>query len=226
MEDNTIRELRSAPFLDAATKGRTIHGYAAVYDSPWNDDLVEQMGYVEKIARGAFRKALGRAGNVPLLHQHEERSASQVLATTRNQSLRLKDDAKGLYFEADLRRGVQGDEMLEAIRRGDIWGVSYGMASNPRTDSTYDYGPPRTRTIRNMSKLLDVTLTFEPCYEAATVELRSQGFVAIPMQELFFGAEEQGEKAAGEFSSHDAAYFDARRRALEQSILEKGGTLA
>jgi len=214
-------ELRSAALVDADVKGRTVRGYAAVYDSPWSDDLIEQTGYVEKIARGAFRKALGKAGNVPLLKEHKRETR---LATTRNKSLRLKDDAKGLYFEADLPNTQEGKDTLEEIRSGLVWGMSYGFSSDPRQDSTYTYNP-RTRTITNIQKLLDVTLTFEPSYEAATVELRSQGFVALPMQELFDGAEEQVEDAAGEFSSHDVSHFIARRRALEMSILEKGGRL-
>lgn len=220
---DVVRELRSAGLVDAAIKGRTIHGYAAVYDSPWNDQLIEEMGYVEKVARGAFRKALAKSGNVPLLWQHERRA---MLATTRNKSLRLKDDAKGLYFEADLPKTALGNDVLEQLKRGDVWGMSYGMASVPSRDSTYEYSPPPpTRTVNNIERLLDVTLTYEPSYEQATVELRSQGFVAIPMQELFSGAEEQAEQAAGEFSSHDVSHFDARRRALELSILEKGGVL-
>ncbi len=218
-----VRELRSASLVDTDVRGRTVRGYAAVYDSPWNDALIEEMGYVETIARGAFRKALGKSRNVPLLLQHETRD---MLATTRNKSLRLKDEPKGLYFEADLPNTQLGNDTLEQIKRGDIWGMSYGMASAPSMDSSYRrYPPPPQRTIKNIQRLLDVSLTYEPSYEAATVELRSQGFVALPMQELFDGAEEQVEHAAGEFSSHDATHFIARRRALEQSILEKGGML-
>jgi HK97 family phage prohead protease len=218
-----VRELRSASLVDADIKGRTVRGYAAVYDAPWSDDLIEEMGYVEKVARGAFRKALGRAGNVPLLLQHESRA---MMANTRNKSLRLKDESKGLYFEADLANTSLGNDVLEQVRRGDIWGVSYGMATDPEQDSSYTRTPPPPqRTINNIHRLLDVTLTYEPSYEAATVELRSKGFVAIPMQELFGGAEEQAEDAAGEFSSHDVSHFIARRRALEQSILEQGGRL-
>lgn len=224
--DEFVRELRSASLIDADTKGRTVRGYAAVYDSPWNDALIEEMGYVETIARGAFRKALGRSGNVPLLVDHEARTSIDKLATTRNQSLRLKDDAKGLYFEADLPNTSLGNDVLELVKRGDIWGMSYGMATT-HEDSDYrrDTTPP-ARIIRNIQKLLDVTLTGDPAYEAASVELRSKGFVALPMQELFGGAEEQAEDAAGEFSSHDASHFIARRRALEQSILAKGGRLS
>lgn len=217
------RELRSAELVDAAIKGRTIHGYAAVYDSPWSDSLIEDTGYIEKVAHGAFRKALGNAGNVPLLWQHDN---DAMLATTRNRSLRLKDDAKGLYFEADLPNTTLGNDVLEQIRRGDVWGMSYGFRSDPQQDSSYTYSPPPPmRTLNNVRRLLDVTLTWQPAYEATSVELRSKGFVALPMQELFSGAEEQAEHAAGEFSSHDMSHFQARRRALELSILEKGGTL-
>lgn len=217
-----VKELRSASLIDADIQGRTVRGFAAVYDSPWNDVLVEQMGYVESIARGAFRKALGRAGNVPLLREHRRHD---MLATTRNKSLRLKDEAKGLYFEADLPKTQLGNDTLEQIKRGDVWGMSYGMATTAGDSTFTRTTTPPKRTINNIQRLLDVTLTYEPSYEAATVELRSQGFVAIPMQEIFDGAEEQIEEAAGETSSHDVSHFIARRRALEQSILEQGGFL-
>lgn len=220
-EVTIVRELRSASLVDADVKGRTIRGIAAVYDTPWSADLIEQMGYVETIKHGAFRKALGRAGNVPLSREHEGR-----LATTRNQSLRLKDDPRGLMVEADMPKTRLGDDTLEEIRSGLLWGMSYGMASDPHKDSVFDrMARPPTRTITNIQKLLDVTLTGDPAYDATSVELRSRGFVALPMQELLEGAEEQLENAAGEFSSHDVSHFIARRRALEQSILEQGGGL-
>jgi len=214
-----VRELRSAPLVDQDVQGRTVRGYAAVYDSPWSQELIEATGYIEKIARGAFRKALGRAGNVPLLKEHVRDSR---LATTRNKSLRLKDDAKGLYFEADIPKTQAGDDTLEEIRSGLVWGMSYGMATDPQRDSTYTYNP-NTRTITNIEKLLDVTLTFDPAYDAATVELRSKGFVALPMQEIFNGAEEQVGEAAGEVSSFRRdPDIDRRVMAVSQSILEEG----
>lgn len=218
-------ELRSASLVDAEVKGRTVRGYAAVYDSPWNERLIDAMGYVETIKHGAFRKALTRSGNVPLLVDHEARTSIDKLATTRNHSLRLRDEPKGLYFEADIPNTQLGNDVLELVGRGDIWGMSYGMATT-REDSSYRSNPPPPqRTINNIQQLLDVTLTGDPAYEAATVELRSRGFVALPMQELFDGAEVQVEDAAGVDTSHDVSHFIARRRALEQSILEQGGFL-
>lgn len=217
---DAVRELRSASLVDAEVKGRTVRGYAAVYDTPWNDWLIEQMGYVEKVAHGAFRKALTRSDNVPLLWQHDRNS---MLATTRNQTLRLKDDARGLYFEADLPNTQLGNDLREMIARGDVRGMSYGIAALP-TDSRIERTQPPTRIVSNAQRLLDVTLTYEPAYESSTVELRTQGFAAISLQELTAGEEAQDGDAAGDTTSLGADGYSRRERELRISILERGGT--
>jgi HK97 family phage prohead protease len=104
-----VNEYRAAALVGSEVKGRTLHGYAATFDSPWNKRLVEARGYVETIRRGAFRKALGRSDNVPLLWQHERRD---MLATTGAGTLRLKEDGRGLYFEADLPENPLGEYVL------------------------------------------------------------------------------------------------------------------
>ena len=214
-----IRELRSAALVDATLKGRTVGGYAAVFDTPWNDTLTQERGYVETIARGAFRKALTTSGNVPLLWQHERRD---MLATTQNHTLRLKEDGRGLAFEADLPDNPLGDYVRSMVERGDVKGMSFGMAST-REDSTVENRAGRYhRTINNMQRLLDVTLTYEPSYEAATVELRSLGFAALPLQELTDGVEAQIGDAATEVPSLEASLFH-RQAGIRLAILEQGG---
>lgn len=216
-----VREVRSAELVDAAVSGRTISGYAAVYETPWSDALTEQMGYVEKVARGAFRKALGRSDNVPLLWQHDRNA---MLATTRGGTLKLKEDGRGLAIEAELPDTQLGNDVLEHIRRGDVAGMSYGIATAP-SDSTLDRrSAPPVRIVRGAQKLLDVTLTYEPAYEASSVELRSMGFVALPLQEIAPGSEEQIGEAAGDGSSHETSLL-GREIELRLAILEQGGIL-
>ena len=216
------RETRTVNLVDTEVRGRTLHGYAAVYDTPWNERLVEEMGYVEKIARGAFRKALSRSDNVPLLWQHDHRD---VLATTKAKTLRLREDGRGLAFEADLPNTQLGNDVREMVRRGDVQGMSYGIATT-RDDSAIDWGTqPPTRMVRNAQRLLDVTLTWEPSYEASTVELRSMGFAALPLQEIAGGLEEQTGDAATADSSLTASQAFRRLAEVRLSILEKGGVL-
>src|SRR4029453_16133887 len=100
--------------------------------SPWNDRLVEEMGYVETVARGAFRKALGRSSNVPLLWQHEHRD---MLATTGAGTLRLREDGRGLAFEAELPGHPLREEARSMVARGEVGGMSYGLQSRPEDSS-------------------------------------------------------------------------------------------
>ena len=213
------REFRTAELVDAEASGRTVRGYAAVYDAPWQDALVEEMGYAEEVARGAFRKALSRSDNVPLLWQHERRD---MLATTGAGTLRLKDEPRGLAFEAELPENPLGDYVLSMIQRGDVRGVSYGIATRKSDSSMEKRGGSWVRRVNNAQKLLDVSLTYEPSYEAATVELRSMGFAALPLQEFVDGNEAQVDEAATDTAS--IAMLDYRKRlaAVEIEILEGG----
>jgi len=216
-------EYRAASLVDAEIKGRTVRGLAAVYDQPWSEALAQKNGYVEKFARGAFRKALGRKEyNVPLLWQHERRD---MLATTKNDTLRLRDDPKGLYFEGDLRENPLGEYVRSMVDRGDATGVSVGMNSQPADSTVTRKDGIYQRTINNIHHLLDVSLTYEPSYPAATAELRSMSLVALPLQELLAGAEAQLEDAAEAVTSHEAVKYLQRDRELRIELLSKGGVL-
>lgn len=218
MPENPRRELRSATLADIEAKGRTVHGFAAVYDTPWRDDAIEQMGYVEEVARGAFRKALSRSPNVPLLWQHERRD---MLATTGAGTMRLKDEPRGLYFEAELPQNPLGDYVLSMVERGDVRGMSYGIETLPADSTVEKRGLQYVRRVNNAQRLLDVSMTYEPTYEAATVELRSLGFAALPLQELLDGNEEQVEPAVADTSSIAMLEYRRRTAAVLISILEE-----
>jgi phage head maturation protease len=74
---------------DIDTRGRTVHGYAAVYDVP-SEDLG---GYRERIAPGAFADVLG--SDVRALLNHDP---NEVLGRTKSGTLRLFDEQRGLRF--------------------------------------------------------------------------------------------------------------------------------
>lgn len=196
-------ERRSVELVDAEMKGRLFRGYAAVFDTPWNEKLTEATGYVEKVARGVFRKALTRSDNVPLLLEHDPH---QLLATTQSGNLRLKEDGRGLLTEAKLPDNALAEYARSLIDAGDMRGMSYGVSLDPRTDTMLvKDGNVWVRTITGVKELLDVSLTWQPAYTATSVELRSTGFVATPLQELLGGTETQAETAAVEESPDEDA---------------------
>jgi uncharacterized protein len=206
MSDRIISEHRSVSLVDAEVKGRMFRGYAAVFDTPWNDQLIKETGYVEKVARGMFRKALAKGDNVPLkLIDH---LGPQILGTTGSGNVKIREDGKGLLTQAKLPDNYLGEYARSMIEAGDLKGMSYGINVNPQRDTmmTRDNNI-WTRTIMNAQKILDVTLTWEPAYTATTAELRTTGFVATPLQELVDGLEEQIDDAATEAPPDDEAWW-------------------
>jgi uncharacterized protein len=217
-----LDEFRSAEFTDTEVTGMDFRGYAAVFDAPWNQALIDKMGYVETVARGAFRKALASSENVPLLWQHERRD---MLATTKSGNLTIKEDGKGLLVEARLPKNPLGEYVRSMIESGDVRGMSYGIETSRDDSDVQRRDGIIHRTIRNARRLIDTTLTWEPAYDATTVELRNMsGFAALPLQELVGGTEEQPDDAAEE-AVPPIRVSPYRGRMAEVLIneLEKGG---
>jgi uncharacterized protein len=141
------------------TRGRTLHGYAAVYGVE-SEDLG---GFRERISPGAFRNVLD--ADVRALLNHDP---SQVLGRTRSGTLRLFDEPRGLRFEVDLPDSPLGENVREAVRRKDIDGASFRF----RVDQeTWDGD---LRTIESVKELKDVTVATFGAYPAASVELRTR----------------------------------------------------
>jgi HK97 family phage prohead protease len=199
-------ERRSVNLVDAEVKGRVFRGYAAVFDTPWSDALIEATGYVEKVARGMFRKALANSDNVPFLLEHD---GHKLLATTASGNLRIKEDGSGLLTEAKLPDNYLGEYARSLVDTGDLKGMSYGVSLDPKLDTMLSKSGSGivTRTIVSARKLLDVSLTWQPAYTATTAELRSTGFVAPTLQEIDSGMEEQTVDAATEEPPDDEAWW-------------------
>jgi HK97 family phage prohead protease len=148
-------------------------GYAAVWDTPWNEKLTATMGYVERVAHGAFREALASGDNIPLLLEHD---SHKLLATTNSGNLRLKEDTFGLRVDAKLPDNYLGVYARSLVESGDLAGMSYGIALDPQQHSTLTrIDGVWTRTITGVRRLLDVSLTWQPAYTSTTARLRPPG---------------------------------------------------
>jgi HK97 family phage prohead protease len=144
---------------DVDTRGRTLHGYAAVYGAV-SDDLG---GYREQIARGAFQNVI--EADVRCLLNHDP---SQVLGRTRSGTLRLADEQRGLRFECDLPDSPLGENVRAAVRRGDIDGASFRFVVG---EEQWDGD---LRTVQSVKELHDVTVATYGAYPDASVELRTR----------------------------------------------------
>jgi hypothetical protein len=67
-----------------------------------------------------------------------------VLGSTRAGTLRLSEDDKGLFVEADLPSTSFGLDAKISIQRGDVTGFSFGFTVPPNGDSWNSEGTERT----------------------------------------------------------------------------------
>ena len=159
MKEKEIRKLDMQFRAEDGEDGKMqIKGYAAVYDSP------ETYWYTEQIAKGAFDEA--DMSDVVLRYNHNDNF--MVLARTRNKSLDLNVDEKGLYMDARLQDDVSSHrDIFNAIKSGLIDKQSFAFTVE---EDTYDYDTD-TRTITKIGKVFDVSVVDQPFYNATDVSI-------------------------------------------------------
>jgi len=156
-----------------AVEGRTVEGYASVFNS-MSEDLG---GFREIILPGAFSEVLDN--DVRALYNHD---SNYLLARTTSGTLELKEDEKGLYYRFEMPNTTYGNDMLELFRRGDLSQSSFGFTVEK--DSWKLENGQHVRYIERVGSLFDVSPVVYPAYASASSGLRS--------------AEPKGESAAEE----------------------------
>jgi HK97 family phage prohead protease len=147
--------------LRATGDGMTFEGYAAVFNSK-----SEPLPFTEVIKPGAFKRSLQGRHRMMLLWNH---NASEPLASTRNGSLKMVEDARGLKVTAKIADTSTGRDVAELIRSGVIDAMSFGF--QVKKDSWSADG--NTRTLEEIA-LHEVSLVSFPAYEgtAGTTSVR------------------------------------------------------
>ena len=145
--------------VDENAESAAITGYAAVFNS-WSEDL----GFFkEKIAQGAFAKSV-KDGDVRALINHDP---NLIIGRTRNRTLRLWEDDKGLGFEVKLPDTSYAHDLRESIKRKDITQNSFGFQTVVDEWST----DGKRRTLHEV-RLFDVSPVTFPAYKQTSVKLR------------------------------------------------------
>ena len=139
-----------------------LSGYAAVFD-----DQSVPLPFVERIAPGAFRKTLSESPDVRLLINHE----GLPLARTKNGTLTLSEDQRGLYFDAELADTQEARDIHTLVGRGDVDQMSFAFRvirqkwNSDRTE----------RTLTEVSLADgDVSVVTYPAYPTTNVEARQE----------------------------------------------------
>ena len=135
-------------------------GYAAVFNEP-----SLPLPFIEKIAPGAFSKTLRETPDVRLLINHE----GLPLARTKNGTMRLSEDQKGLYFEAELANTQEARDLYTLVARGDVDQMSFAFRVIRQK-----YNEDRSERLLTEVSLADgdVSIVTYPAYPATSVEAR------------------------------------------------------
>lgn len=135
-----------------------IKGYAVVFNSP------ETYSYTEVIDEHALDET--DMSDVVLRYNHND--SFMVLARTRNKSLQLEKDGKGLMIDATLQDDITDHRNIyNAIKSGLIDKQSFAFSVD---EDEYDYDTD-TRTIKKIGKLYDVSVVDQPFYNATDVSV-------------------------------------------------------
>jgi len=135
-------------------------GYAAVFG-----DSSVPLPFKESIAAGAFRKTLSETPDVRMLINHE----GLPVARTKNDTLKLYEDDRGLRFEADLADTQEGRDIYELVKRGDVDQMSFAFRVIRQR-----WNDDRSRRVLTEVSLSDgdISVVTYPAYPTTTVEAR------------------------------------------------------
>lgn len=145
-----------------------IEGYAVVFDQPATHDYGSRK-FTETIKRGALDRTDMK--DVPLRYNHND--TWLIMARTRNKSLQLVVDEKGLLIRAELLDTQSNRDAYKAIQAGLIDKMSFAFTVADRGD-TWSFGESETtREVTDIDKLYDVSVVDTPFYDGTSVFARS-----------------------------------------------------
>lgn len=149
-------------------KGKTLSGYAVVFNSPSKD----LGGFTEVVSPKAFDGV--DLSNVLMLANHDY---SQVLASVKAGTLKLEVDDKGLHFDATLPNTSFANDVYEEVSSGNVDSASFSFAVAQDGDTfTKDDSGNVTRTINQVKSLFDVSVVAVPAYDDTNVQVDSRSY--------------------------------------------------
>jgi len=148
----------------------------------------EDMGFVEILKPGCFKKTINDKYNVRALYQHNE---SVILGAVKNGTLRLNDNQDALEAEIKLPDTTEARDVYNLVKDGYITNCSFGFRAIKDEWKTTEKGH-QERTIVE-AQLREISPVTFPAYEMTSVSasLRNLGEYGIDVDVLTTAIEER-----------------------------------
>jgi len=140
----------------------TLEGYASVFDTPYNLGT-----FSEVVQAGAFARAISETQDVRALIDHDP---ARVIGRTKNNTLELREDDRGLFTRIQLPDTQQGRDLATLVERGDLDAMSFGFTVTQ--DRWEKKDGHNTRYIQDVD-LYDISVVAFPANPDTTLALRS-----------------------------------------------------
>ncbi len=161
LRDYRAFEIRAQPG-EGDTPSYRVEGYAAVFDQETVLYECEGVKYKEVIDRNSFNGADVR--NVVMNYNH----GGKPVARTKNGTLVLTVDNKGLRIAANLGGTAEGRQLYEEIKGGYIDQMSFAFTVK---DEHYDR-KAHLRRITGFERIFDVAAVDMPAYDGTSIAAR------------------------------------------------------
>lgn len=140
-----------------------VEGHATTFDDPYVLYECEGIKYYEKIDRNALVGA--DVSDVIMQYDH----SGKVTARSSNKTLIVEPSDRGLFIAADLSKSEASRSMYEEIRNGLVTKMSWAF-----TVAEDEYNrDTRTRTIKRIKKVYDVSAVSIPANPSTDISARS-----------------------------------------------------
>lgn len=123
--------------------------------------------FIERICKGAFKKALKRNDDVHILLNHDW---SRDLGSTKEGNLKLEEDNIGLKARAT----ITDPEVIQKARAGELVGWSFGFSDRDVENSIRDGMPHRAVKDLDLAEVSILDKRKKPAYEGTLITARAE----------------------------------------------------
>ena len=178
MAKTVNKEVRLAELRTEEAEGKMIlEGYAIVFES---ETLIgdEEHGFKEIIDKDSLKES--QMKDVPLKYNHMDNFL--ILARTKNKSLTLEVDEKGLKVHAELLDTESNKDIYKMVQAGLLDKMSF--AFTVAKQSWDRSGKVPVRRILGIERLYDVSIVDTPAYDATSIHARSLEIVDAELKAM------------------------------------------
>ena len=157
---------------DGEDEKMIVEGYAIVFDE---ETLIgdEERGFIETIDKNALKET--NMKDVPFKYNHND--VTLILARTRNGSLSLEVDEKGLKIRAELIDTTSNVDIYKSIVAVLLDKMSF--AFTVKSQSWDRSGKIPKRTITAIDRLFDVSVVDLPAYDQTSIQASARSLELV-----------------------------------------------